>query len=155
MISRSFGWVLIVTLSLALAGCGNRNKEDGETKPRPTPAAEEERETIWDLFNQPDTSTQVRVNRFIWNATLEVFNFMPIKEIDPFTGVVEYGWGTPPGGSTEYSATVVVRDPALAARALQLTLRTRSGLADPVTTKEVENAILSRARQLRVEELGY
>lgn len=91
----------------------------------------------------------VAVNRYIWAASLEVLNFLPVQSVDPFTGVIVTGFGTPPGGSRAYRATVLVQDPALDARSLKLSLLTRNGPASVETTRAVEDAILTRARQLR------
>jgi hypothetical protein len=109
---------------------------------------------IWDLFsNSSDPNTTVEVNKYIWNATLEVLNFLPIESVDPFTGVIVTGYGTPPGGGRSYRATAYIQDPALDARSLKLALQTRGG--GPVsreTARAVEDAILTRARQLRVRD---
>ncbi len=94
----------------------------------------------------------VAVNRYLWAASLDVLSFLPIQSADPFTGVIITGFGTPPGGGRAYKATVHVRDPALAARSLHLSLVTRNGPASIGTVRAVENAILSRARQLRVQD---
>ena len=91
----------------------------------------------------------VAVNRFLWNASLDVLSFLPIQTVDPFTGVIVTGFGTPPGGSRAYRATILVTDPALDARSLKVSLVTRSGPAAPATVRAVEDAILTRARQLR------
>ncbi|MEO0989910.1 MAG: DUF3576 domain-containing protein, partial [Pseudomonadota bacterium] len=48
-----------------------------------------------------------------------------------------------------------VTDPALDARSLSLSLRTRNGAVDPDTVRLVEDAILTRARQIRIEELSF
>ncbi|MEO0358593.1 MAG: DUF3576 domain-containing protein [Pseudomonadota bacterium] len=94
----------------------------------------------------------VAVNKYIWAASLDVLSFLPIQSVDPFTGVIVTGFGTPPGGGRAYRATVHVRSPALSARSLSLALATRSGPASPDTVRAVEDAILSRARQLRVAD---
>lgn len=91
----------------------------------------------------------VQVNKYIWNAALDVLSFLPVTSADPFTGVIITGYGTPPGGSTAYRAVVHVTDPALDARALNLSLHTRSGAVSTETAHAVEDAILTRARQLR------
>lgn len=90
-----------------------------------------------------------QVNKYIWNATLDVLSFLPVQSADPFTGVILTGYGTPPGGSRSYRAVVHVTDPALDARTLNLSLYTRSGAVSSQTVQAVEDAILSRARQLR------
>ncbi len=94
----------------------------------------------------------VAVNRYLWAASLDVLNFLPIQSVDPFTGVIVTGFGTPPGGSRAYKATIYITDPALDARSLNVALQTRSGAASIETQRAVEDAILSRARQLRIAD---
>ena len=114
------------------------------------PAAEsDDREPIWDAFNREATLEPVEVNRYIWQAALDVLDFMPIETIDPFSGVIVKGFGVPPGGKTQYRATIYVVDPALEARSLRVSMQTKSGPVSTATMNEIENAILSRARQMR------
>ena len=94
----------------------------------------------------------VAVNRYLWAASLDVLSFLPVQSVDPFTGVIVMGYGTPPGGSRAYRATVAITDPALDARSLNVALLTRSGPAAAETTRAIEDAILSRARQLRIAD---
>ena len=94
----------------------------------------------------------VAVNRYLWNASLDVLSFLPIQSVDPFTGVIVMGFGTPPGGDRAYRATVYVSDPALDARSLNVALATRTGPVAAETQRAVEDAILSRARQLRIAD---
>ena len=92
----------------------------------------------------------VAVNRYLWAASIDVLDFMPIESVDPFTGVIVFGYGTPPGSSRAYRATVFVSDPALDARSLNVAMQTRSGPVSAETALAVEDAILSRARQIRI-----
>ena len=116
-------------------------------------ASEADREsTIWDVLNTNLSTTPVKVNRYIWQASLEVLDFMPIESIDPFSGIIVMGYGTPPGGQTAYRATVHVSEPALDARTLRVALATRSGPATAEAMRSLEDAILSRARQLRRDD---
>ena len=95
----------------------------------------------------------VEVNKYLWDAAQEVLNFLPIESVDPFTGVIVTGYGTPPGGGRAYRATIYVQDPALDARSLKVALQARGG--GPVsaeTQRAVEDAILTRARQLRIQD---
>ncbi|MGY6548048.1 MAG: DUF3576 domain-containing protein [Roseinatronobacter sp.] len=109
--------------------------------------------TIWDLFanNRPPNVT-VEVNRYLWNASLEILNFLPVQTVDPFSGVIVTGFGTPPGGGRAYRAAILVTDPALDARSLNVALLTSSGPASRETIRAVEDAILTRARQLRIQD---
>jgi hypothetical protein len=94
----------------------------------------------------------VAVNRYLWFAALDVLSFLPLEEADPFTGVLVFGYGRPPGGGTAYRATVYVSDPALDARALNVAVATQGGPVSEDTNRAIEDAILSRARQLRIAD---
>ncbi|MCU0905406.1 MAG: DUF3576 domain-containing protein [Tabrizicola sp.] len=118
------------------------------------PDREERGSTIWDLFSSSDNpNTTVEVNKYIWQASLEVLNFLPIESVDPFTGVIVTGFGRPPGGGRAYRATIFVQDPALDARSLKVALQGQGGASvAPETVRAIEDAILTRARQLRVRD---
>lgn len=115
---------------------------------------DEKRSTVFDLFsNADDPNTTVEVNKYIWQASLEVLNFLPVESVDPFTGVIVTGYGRPPGGGGSYRATIFVQDPALDARSLKVALQSQGGGAvAPETVRAIEDAILTRARQLRVRD---
>jgi len=116
-------------------------------------ARNKSRGTLFDLFrSSSDTNTTVEVNKYLWRASLEVLDFLPIQSVDPFSGVIVTGYGTPPGGGRAYRATIYVQDPALDARSLKVALMTKSGPVDPATQRAVEDAILTRARQLRIRD---
>ena len=69
--------------------------------------------TIWDVFDRSENpNNTVGVNKYLWNASLEVLNFLPVQTVDPFTGVIQTGYGTPPGGGRSYRATIKIADPA-------------------------------------------
>lgn len=152
-----FGLVLV-----SLAGCGGGLFRGGDTaeerrlreaQVNESLGREEGTSTIWDLFtNVDDPNVTVEVNRYIWNAALDILDFMPIEAADPFSGVIVYGYGTPPGSGRAYRATVFIRDPALDARSLNVALVSRSGPAPTETVRAIEDAILTRARQLRVRD---
>ncbi|HEX9858651.1 MAG TPA: DUF3576 domain-containing protein [Paracoccaceae bacterium] len=112
------------------------------------------RSTIWDLFeNNDDPNVTVEVNKYLWNASLDVLSFLPIESVDPFTGVIVTGYGTPPGGGRSYRATILVQDPALDARSLNVSLvASGGGAVSAETTRAIEDAILTRARQLRIQD---
>lgn len=97
-----------------------------------------------------DPSTSIQVNKHIWAAALDVLNFLPIRSADPFTGVIVTDYGTPPGGGRAYRATILVQDAALDAGSLNVSLVSRGGVASNQTIRAVEDAILTRARQLRL-----
>jgi hypothetical protein len=154
-----------VALAVALGGCGGGGLFGGggvdttttnvpeEFNPRFDERSGTERGTIWDLFvNTDDPNTTLEVNRYLWNASLDVLSFLPIESVDPFSGVIVTGYGTPPGGGRAYRATIFVQDPALEARSLKVAMATRSGPVPSETVRAVEDAILTRARQLRIQD---
>jgi hypothetical protein len=97
-------------------------------------------------------SENVAVNRYLWAASIDVLSFLPIESVDPFTGVIVFGYGRPPGGGRAYRGTVYITDPALDARSLNVALQTQSGPVAAETQRAVEDAILARARQLRIAD---
>jgi hypothetical protein len=166
----TFGRILrtsgMLALIAALAGCGGgigSGKLFGSRKPaaeQPAPLAQRgtakatNEQTIWSLFsNSADPNTTVEVNKYLWQASLEVLNFLPIQSVDPFTGVIVTGYGTPPGGGRSYRATILIQDPALDARSLNVALQgSGGGAVSADTVRAVEDAILTRARQLRIRD---
>ncbi len=108
--------------------------------------------SIWDAFRRGSQEQTVSVNKYLWAASLEVLNFLPVQSVDPFTGVIITGFGSPPGSGRAYRATILIDDPALDARSLNVSLQTRNGPASASAVRAVENAILSRARQLRIAD---
>ncbi len=96
-------------------------------------------------------------NKYLWNASLETLSFLPLEQADPFSGVLVTGWGAAPGASQQYRATIYVAGPALDATSLKVAVFRRAGgrevPASAATSLEVENAILSRARQLRIRDV--
>ena len=144
------------TAALAVSGCGTLNSGTSDSSvgaPTDGPDARDaalKTTSIWELFRPQNSETNVLVNKYIWAAALEVLDFLPIQSVDPFTGVIVTGYGTPPNGGRAYRATILINDPALDARSLNVALQTRGGAASESTTRAVEDAILSRARQLRI-----
>ena len=142
----------VVFLVLPLSNCGEK-KFFGDVVPKSTPPIVEKKETVFDLFKNKNENTEIAVNKYIWVATLEVLNFLPIISADPFTGIISFGLGKVPGSNLKYRGTVLVNDPALDARSLKVSLISNDGnLLDPKTVREVENSILNRARQIYLEQ---
>jgi Domain of unknown function (DUF3576) len=113
-------------------------------------------ESFFDLFRgRSNPDREVAVNRFLWQASLDVLSFLPIEGADPFSGVLTTGWGNLGGGA--YRVTVFISDPSLDARALKVAGFRSSGGGSAVPVGDAENraledAILTRARQLRIAQ---
>lgn len=154
----SKGLIALMGGALALMACsGDPAARQGtiEQQRQNTPlAAQAERESILDLFRRNDTSREINVNKYLWTASLDVLSFLPIEAVDPFSGVISTGWGRVNGSSAVYRSTVYVTGPALEARSLRVAVFRQSGgrslaVTDDVA-EQIEDAILTRARQLTV-----
>jgi len=101
-------------------------------------------------FGQNAADPGPQVNAYLWAAALDVLGYLPIQAADPVSGTFSTGYGTAPGASRAYRADVQVDGPVLDATTLKLALYTRSGTASAATTQAVYNAILDRARPIRL-----
>ena len=109
-------------------------------------------------------NNQIGVNTFLWRASLDTLAFMPLVSADPYGGVIITDWYISPDTPTErFKATVYILDSRLRADGLNVSLVKEVRGADgqwtaaPVSTQteiDVENAILTRARQLRISTIG-
>ena len=159
--------VILVLASFAiLAGCASRDN----TPSNDTEQGFLSRLNPFDGGDDAETTTRrsapeagVGVNGHLWRATLETLSFMPLSEVDPFGGVIITDWFANPELPTErFKATVYILDSRLRADALSVQLFKQVRLedgnwldagVDPATRLQIENAILTRARQLRIASL--
>lgn len=103
------------------------------------------------------------VNRYLWAASLETLDFLPVSKADPISGLIFTDWYSNPESPTEqFKVSVYILDSALRADALRVSVFRQArdeagGWADaavnPATGREIENAILTRARQLRLNQI--
>jgi ABC-type oligopeptide transport system substrate-binding subunit len=102
---------------------------------------------------------QLGVNSYLWRATLDTLNFMPLASADPVGGVVISDWYAAPDKPDEHlKVTVYILDKRLRADAVKVSVfrqvRNPNGWSDaavnPDTGIKLENAILARARELRL-----
>jgi len=109
--------------------------------------------------DQPTDVPQLGVNSYLWRATLDTLNFMPLASADPVGGVVISDWFAAPDKPDEHiKVTVYILDKRLRADALKVSVfrqvRNPNGWTDaqvnPDTGIKLENAILARARELRL-----
>ena len=103
------------------------------------------------------------VNRYLWAASLETLDFLPVASADPIAGLILTDWYINPAAPNErLKTTVYILDSALRADALRVSVFRQQKDADgqwvdaavnPATSHEIENAILTRARQLRLNNI--
>ena len=107
-----------------------------------------------------DAQRGIGVNAYLWRATLDTLSFMPLANADPWGGVVNYDWHVNPQAPNErFKATVFILDRRLRADALNVSVtkevKDAAGAWTPApvaaqTETDLENAILTRARQLNL-----
>ena len=120
------------------------------------------------LFGGPDYDAAraggggggIGVNAYLWRATLDTLSFMPLASADPFGGVVITDWYMPPGSPDErFKATAYILERTLRADGVRIAVFRQvadesAGWRDAQVGEglgtDLENTILTRARQLRV-----
>jgi hypothetical protein len=173
-ICRAFLPVLAVP-ALLLVGCGGG--ENTEPVPQGPPGraadgsvfgeggASVDNLVSGDAFGlgQQEDGSSLPVNKFLWQASLDTLSFLPLASTDPFTGVIATEWGVAPSQPGErFKVTAYMLSPALAASSLRVAVyrEVRDGnggwvpaAVDPQTPRRLEDAILTRARQIRIAEI--
>lgn len=140
--------VSTVMASVLLTGCGTlgigKSKSSKASKARAAAAAQ---------------APNMGVNSFLWRASLETLDFMPLSQVDPFGGVIVTDWYASAEAPNErFKANVYILDTNLRADALKTSIfkqtRTANGWQDAAvdadTARQIENSILTRARQLYI-----
>jgi hypothetical protein len=103
----------------------------------------------------------IGVNAFLWRAALDTVGFMPLSSADPFGGVIITDWFQPQNSPNErFKVNVYILGRDLRADGLKASVfrqvrdQTTGGWLDaaaaPEVNTEFENAVLTRARQLRM-----
>jgi hypothetical protein len=106
----------------------------------------------------------IGVNSFLWRATLDTLGFMPLASADPFGGVIITDWYEDPKAKGErYKVNVLILDKSLRADGVKVTLFKqkidddgvwRDEAVNPGVGHDLEDTILTRARELRIAQLG-
>ena len=105
------------------------------------------------------TARTVGVNSYLWHATLDTLSFMPLASADPFGGVIITDWYSAPSDPNErMKVTIYILDRRLRADGIKIAVfrqsRSNEGWVDssvnPDTATKLEDAILTRARELRL-----
>ncbi|MDJ0684186.1 MAG: DUF3576 domain-containing protein [Alphaproteobacteria bacterium] len=158
-------------LSLFLAACTSGTESTIQDR------EERERDEIGQLFGDDflefggdgdggaDTSGGgVAVNGFLWRASLDTISFFPLTQADPFGGVIITDWYTPPETpNSRFKLNVFILGRQLRADGLRVSAfkQERNARGEWVDTPiandtvvSLENAILTRAREIRISSLA-
>lgn len=110
-----------------------------------------------------DAAGGIGVNAFLWRATLDTLSFMPLSSADPFGGVVITDWYSPPGAQSErFRVTAYILGRQLRSDGVRVVVfrqeaRGANWQDVPVaasTAAELEDQVLTRARELRSQSAG-
>jgi hypothetical protein len=103
------------------------------------------------------------VNGFLWRASLDTVSFMPISSADPFGGTIITDWYAPPSTPDErVRLNIFVLGRELRADGVRVNVfrqvkgpdgEWQDAQTAPATAGSVEDAILTRARQLRIKQI--
>ena len=140
--------VLVLAAGGLVSGCAHKGQTAGAQR----------------LRTQAQQTAGIGVNSYLWRATLDTLAFMPLASADPYGGTVITDWYINPEKPDErFKATVYILDTRLRADGLNVTVfkQTRDaggGWVDapvsPQTDIDIENSILTKARQLRLSNLN-
>lgn len=164
---------LPVILGLALAACSSSDVEYDYTPEEFDLKREraggsllgEEGITLFgrtDRTNRGSGGGGIGVNSYLWRATLDTITFMPVNSADPFGGVIITDWHAAAAAPMErFKLNIYILGRALRADGVRVAVfrqvRDGAGWRDaPVAAKtgtRIEDAILTRARQLRNSSL--
>jgi len=108
-----------------------------------------------------DQGGGIGVNSYLWRASLDTIAFLPVTSADPFGGVIITDWYSPGETPNErFKLNVYVLGRALRADGIRVSVfrqaeaspgNWRDAVVEPDTGRKLEDAILTRARQLRNE----
>ncbi len=171
--SRAYRGLCVVVL-LAVGGCGNvETKEESYHNPKFDPDAQAAKNGSLfgaggiDLLGGGKSTDQgggggggIGVNSFLWRASLDTLAFMPLASADPFGGVIITDWYSPPETPDErFKVNVFILDRQLRSDGVRAAVFHQhhdangawtDASVEATTQLDLENAILTRARQLRV-----
>jgi Domain of unknown function (DUF3576) len=170
--------VLPLLAPLVLIACSSvqSTMPDFEPRDRTDAARAKERGTIHGsdgivlLSNQPSRTEDnsgggggggLGVNAYLWRASLDTLDFIPLASADPFGGLIITEWYQPKETPNErFKVNVQIRDQALRADGVKVSAyrQTRGKgdswideTVDKTVATQIEDKILTRARELRIE----
>ncbi len=133
---------LVLSVSLVLGACslfGGGEKSSGDLAPR---------------------TTAIGVNGYLWQAALDTLSFMPFDQVEPSGGIITTDWhSTADAPDERIKLTIRFLSEDLRSDGVKVTVVRQERQNDswqtvPVqaaTMLQVEEAILARARQLRID----
>ena len=158
--------ILMLALAVPATACATKKaSSDATQSAQAAPKAAKSARHRNQLFGRnraASTESGIGVNSYLWRATLDTLNFMPVLSADPFGGTYVTDWHASPQNPAErFKIQVFILDTRLRADGIAVRVFRQTGAVgawsdatvDPDTPLQIENAILTRARQLRIATL--
>ncbi len=107
------------------------------------------------------TKPVLAVNGYLWRASLDTVSFMPLASADPIGGVIITDWYEDPEAKGErFKVNLVILDTNLRSNSVKVSAfkqifksgSWRDAAVSEKVARDLENKILTRARQLRLEK---
>jgi hypothetical protein len=160
MTLRGFRTVMMATvLLLPTAGCSWLGFGKDDETPQAVQITREEYTGAAGSRSAASPAAGVAVNSYLWRAALDTVGFMPVASADPFGGTIITDWYSPQGAATErLKVNIYILDAALRADGVKAAVfrqilaqngAWRDAPVSPETASQLEDSILTRARQLR------
>ncbi|MDB2415059.1 DUF3576 domain-containing protein [Rickettsiales bacterium] len=168
---------MFIILVLGISGCSSFSKLEKKSEYPAGGPEERRRERLGKLtgedglfsFGKSDNDSSgaanvgIGINSYLWRATLDTISFMPLASADPFGGVIITDWYEDAKKPNErFKLNILITGKKLQANALKVSVfkqsysNTRRSWANSKSessiARDIENKILTRARQLRIED---
>jgi hypothetical protein len=165
---NKFCTALFVCSAIGVGACSNDSEGPKTTEAEPLKASGAEQgknggllEAVFGGSDSGGGGSSVAVNGYLWRASLDTISFLPLNTADPFGGVIITEWYSPPEAPNErFKINIYILDKVLRADGLRVTVFRQKRAANDSwieakvsqkTGTDLENAILKRARQMRIK----
>jgi hypothetical protein len=161
-----------IFLALLLSAC-----QSGKDVPMPMSRDETRKESFGKLFGPEalafgapkkgwsnQATAGMRVNPFLWSASIETLSFMPFASSDAVGGVLVTDWYSSASAPNErMKVTVHIKDTVLRPDALSINIHKEikasqgtwvAAQVTPEMTRQLEDIILTKARELTIKNKG-
>jgi len=168
-ILRTTALVAITGLCLSLGACAHSPDKVASANTTLPTSDEDPKIPLSQLFGgghskaaSYNAQTGIGVNAYLWRASLDTISFMPLTSADPWGGVIISDWYASPQKPDErFKTTVYILDSRLRADALNVSVYKQTLVngqwvdadVSEQTQLDIENAILTRARELHLSDV--
>lgn len=163
----------LVVMTLIMTGC-SKNPAPGQGAEPPSDKEDVRFDNLGKLFGEdafkfggdredPEITSGIGVNTFLWQASLDTVSFIPIQSADPFGGLILTEWhSTPDLPNERVKINILILGRRLRTDGIKAKIfkqvrahenaEWKDVTVDPQTVVDLEDTILTRARELRIQE---